>query len=146
MPRLCRITSTTLSALSLLILIAVCALWARSYWRATSLSRVQFRMGPAPDYWRGSAVCSRGNIEVAEIAKDVFWDNPFQPAPINGWALEQSPPIAIRSGPLGFRWYDENPPAGSIGPRVLYRLRGLVVPCWALAAAAAILAGIHLRR
>jgi hypothetical protein len=124
----------------------VCLLWVRSYWRAASLSVVQFHMGPAPDYRRRSATCSRGSIEISETAKDMFWDNPFQTFPANGWSLEQSAPITIASGPLGFRWYDENPPKGSTGPRVLYRSRGLVIPCWSVAAVAAVLPAAHLRR
>jgi hypothetical protein len=117
---------TVLSALSLLLCVAVVALWVRSYWEGYGLYYAT-RRPPAPVMTWGYA--ARGGLWVGRMEAD--YRRP-------GWTFERFP------SPPAVSYSNEFPPGLRLGfgyiPRTVPQsMYGIVVPLWfpSLAAAAA---------
>lgn len=138
-----------LTSLSLLLCVAVCVLWARSYWCFDQLARQRLDAGGRP---RGIQVHSyRGVIAFhallldrsfagAERLADGFHHNRLRGGPGSGAYDPTTTTVRAGFGSGGFRYRIGTGPPGSAGAQIIWgTARVWVVPYYALALATAAL-------
>jgi hypothetical protein len=127
------------TALSLLLCVALCVLWARSYWRRDSI------VYNAP----GELSAISSNHSSVYFERNTGW--PWGPVRGKNWQWRSDTPAVgstwdsdvsrrvVRFRFLRFAWAAHDPPAEA------YRLRMLIVPYWSLTLLTAILPAIWFR-
>jgi hypothetical protein len=128
-----------LTALSLLLCVAACAMWARSYWRRDSIVYIGLRELCAASSNHSSIYFERnsGANWVTNPAKEWRWQSE-PPSPGTTWDSDVSRRV-VRLRLLRFAWAAHDPPAEK------YRLRMLIVPYWFVSLSAAIVPASRLR-
>jgi hypothetical protein len=153
----CAAACSTLTALSLLLCVAVAALWVRSY------AMADYVMWRTPDGWRG-AWTSRGRLVVGWTLAEWREDEPQwgvlyergEPVPVEQelrWARQSVGVLTVMEGPpqpvivrwekAGIVWWRWHGRQDGGGPASVVRL---FVPWWLVAAALAVLPAAGLLR